>query len=428
MYLCKPKRKHFRMTEFTITGIRYNLGNFANIDDATAAAVEYVAGLKKGQKVLLVAEPENPVDPNAIAVYIDYERRGRIDREETSEIHPLLDEDHQCEAEIVRTDNHITAFITIPGAPDSHRKAKEHQRVLPESILGDNVKMPFTTEESNLQVIARNLLRMEVDSNNYRSFIQLAERYLPFLKLSICDDECFWMNRIAKKLNRVYSKRKELGMTDEEAEEALSLYNKVHAAVGDLHTVAEHWPQRIFIDHLDRLRNNHEVNHFLYEKYIETFLNHQDFAEADKAKLIAEYERLSGWLRNMKWSELRNPDDLQIMGFKVYYLGLSRQELYELYSVLLILEKLKEQLKGMILNQEEIVEQLKTMFYGDDQEARSFLQSIQGMKAVQITTMVNQLVAERKISDVSRKHQLWEVLYNNKLYKKTESNWNNQVK
>ena len=295
------------MTEFTITGIRYNLGNFASIDDATAAAVEYVAGLKKGQKVLLVAEPENPVDPNAIAVYIDYERRGRIDREETSEIHPLLDEDHQCEAEIVRTDNHITAFVTIPGAPDSHRKAKEHQRVLPESILGDNVKMPFTTEESNLQVIARNLLRMEVDSNNYRSFIQLAERYLPFLKLSICDDECFWMNRIAKKLNRVYSKRKELGMTDEEAEEALSLY--------------------------------------LYEKYIETFLNHQDFAEADKAKMAAEYERLSGWLRNLEWSELRNPDDLQTMGFKVYYLGLSRQELYELYSVLLILEKLKEQLK-----------------------------------------------------------------------------------
>ena len=163
----------------------------------------------------------------------------------------------------------------------------------------------------------------------------------------------------------------------------------------------------------------HPLWHILY---------HRRVAEADKAKLIAEYERLSGWLRNMKWSELRNPDDLQIMGFKVYYLGLSRQELYELYSVLLILEKLKEQLKGMILNQEEIVEQLKTMFYGDDQEARSFLQSIQGMKAVQITTMVNQLVAERKISDVSRKHRLWEVLYKNKLYPRSESNWNDQIK
>ena len=75
-----------------------------------------------------------------------------------------------------------------------------------------------------------------------------------------------------------------------------------------------------------------------------------------------------------------------------------------------------------------IVERLKPIFYGSEQEARDFLKSIQGMKPTQITDKVNQLVNEKKISELSRHRDLWKVLHDFDLYKRTEANWNMQVK
>ena len=77
--------------------------------------------------------------------------------------------------------------------------------------------------------------------------------------------------------------------------------------------------------------------------------------------------------------------------------------------------------------QQDVVEKLKPMFYGQVEDAKTFLVSIQGMKPKQITDRVNQLVNERKISDISRKRDLWSVLHDYGLYDKTESNWNSQV-
>lgn len=74
-----------------------------------------------------------------------------------------------------------------------------------------------------------------------------------------------------------------------------------------------------------------------------------------------------------------------------------------------------------------IVGLLKPIFYGSEEEAKAFLQSIQGMKPKQITNKVNQLVSEKKISDMSRHRDLWKVLHDCGIYDKTESNWNQQV-
>ena len=75
-----------------------------------------------------------------------------------------------------------------------------------------------------------------------------------------------------------------------------------------------------------------------------------------------------------------------------------------------------------------IVEKLKSMFFGDEEEAKKFLQSVQGMKATQITRLVNKLVEDRKISDLSSHRELWRVLHDCGIYDKSESNWNSQVK
>ena len=99
---------------------------------------------------------------------------------------------------------------------------------------------------------------------------------------------------------------------------------------------------------------------------------------------------------------------------------------------MLSIEWLEKQASGdQSLNTDEslsaVVDQLKPMFYGSEEEAKAFLECIQGMKPKQITDKVNQLVSERIISDVSRHRELWRVLHDCGLYKRTESNWNQQV-
>ena len=78
--------------------------------------------------------------------------------------------------------------------------------------------------------------------------------------------------------------------------------------------------------------------------------------------------------------------------------------------------------------QENTVAQLKPIFYGDEDEARAFLLRVQDMKAIQITTLVNTLVSEKKISEMSRHRELYTVLNGCGIYDKSESNWNQQVK
>ncbi len=76
----------------------------------------------------------------------------------------------------------------------------------------------------------------------------------------------------------------------------------------------------------------------------------------------------------------------------------------------------------------EVINQLKPIFFGSEEEAKDFLVSIQGMKPTQITNRVNQLVGEKKISELSKHRNLWKVLNDCGIYEKSESNWNMQVK
>jgi hypothetical protein len=78
--------------------------------------------------------------------------------------------------------------------------------------------------------------------------------------------------------------------------------------------------------------------------------------------------------------------------------------------------------------QKDVVEQLRPIFYGQIDDAKAFLVSIQGMKPTQIIDKVNQLVKAKKISEMSKHRDLWKVLHDCGIYDKSESNWNQQVK
>ena len=416
------------MTEFTVTGIRYQFPAELTYEERTEAAKQYVASLQKGTPVVLVAEPENPMDANAIAVYIDYERMGYIDKEETPMVHTLLDENQQCDALVERNDGHITLFLTIPGAAEKPHVMNSRPRILPPSPLGEEVRMPFTKAESTLQLVATRLLKTEPKQENLQQLLTLSARYVSLLKLSICHDDCVWLNSIRKKLDKVNLLSREWTMTKEQADTLNDIYKKVRACAGDMHRTSDHWPERVFKQQLSTIRGDKSITGHLFSKYCQTFLSGKDFAEADKQKMNLELERLHLWLQEMPWSELRNPADLDAMALKVNYLGLSRTELYDLFCVILIVEKLDETLDGGSFCMEEVTEQLLPIFYNNKAAVRDFLSNCLRMKSTQITEMVNRLVKDRVISDQSKGRDLWQVLHDYGIYTKTESNWNMRVK
>jgi hypothetical protein len=81
-----------------------------------------------------------------------------------------------------------------------------------------------------------------------------------------------------------------------------------------------------------------------------------------------------------------------------------------------------------IVEEDILISQLKPMFFGAEEEVRSFLLEIKGMKPKQITARVNQLVRENKLSEISCHRDLWQVLHNCGIYTPTESNWNQQIR
>jgi len=85
----------------------------------------------------------------------------------------------------------------------------------------------------------------------------------------------------------------------------------------------------------------------LYRKYCGTYLKAESFEDAGTTRKDTEYKKLAAWLDGIEWFELKNPKDLDKMAYQANYLNLSREELYDLYSVLMIMEKLRPKSTGI---------------------------------------------------------------------------------
>ena len=76
----------------------------------------------------------------------------------------------------------------------------------------------------------------------------------------------------------------------------------------------------------------------------------------------------------------------------------------------------------------EIISQLKPMFFGNEEKVLAFLDNIRGAKPTQITDLVNKMVAEKELSDISCHRDLWYVLNKYGFYDRSENNWNKQIR
>ena len=81
------------------------------------------------------------------------------------------------------------------------------------------------------------------------------------------------------------------------------------------------------------------------------------------------------------------------------------------------------------MNEADVLEKLKPIFYNNEDDARLFLKEINGMKAGDITDLVNTWVRDKRISNYgnSRKGVLWEILNEAGLYSRSRQNWCRRV-
>ena len=76
----------------------------------------------------------------------------------------------------------------------------------------------------------------------------------------------------------------------------------------------------------------------------------------------------------------------------------------------------------------KLVERLSPIFYGYEEYVNEFLNLAQVADSQHMIRIVKQMVAEHKISDISCRRTLWQVLHEFELYTRSESNWNQQMR
>ena len=397
--------------ECEVTGVRHRMGDGLTLEEKTQMAEQFVTTLPNGTPVILAAEPDNEYDSEAIAVYMDFTRHiGYIKHESCREVKKCLDEYGQCDAVVSGNDGHLTIFLTIPNGSETSEAPTQSPRKLPDFPLPQGIVMSSTNEEKALQVVATKLVRMTASAETADLMLTMAEHYLPLSRLSICYEDDFWRDHVMKQLRQLSRQQ----LTPEQKQKLNAFIENLRKTQGDFHRTHEHWQERIFKTQLKSLRKHSKA------ALIRRFEQYANTAAGGRQRLLT---KLADWFADMPYANLNNYEDHDALARRFSYMGISRKELYEVYSALLLLED-----NDVVMTSEDLVEQTSGCFYNDQAAAREFLERIRGMKNREITKLVNDLVGDRVISDLSKGRPLWTILHDNQLYTATESNWDQQIK
>ena len=317
------------MAEFEVTGITYQIGRGLPREEATTAANRFIKeNLKPGTPLLLVAEPTNTHDENAIAVYLDYTRQiGYVKGSCCLEVKPLLDEDGQCGAVVTGDDDWITLFIEIPDVPQAAPTVTK-PRVLPVNPLEEVLRMNFTDEERALQAVAPRLSKLVPTEQNADTLLAMTERYLPLSHLSICYEDNLWRDHILKNLR----KATRLNLAPELENALEQQRDKLADIEGDQTRTSDRPKLKLMEAQLEKLTAMAETEDGL-------IANFEYHIVTSGHSVKEELDKLEGWFRGMPKLKLRDYHNHDKLSEELSYLRVSRKELYEVYASIILLKK-----------------------------------------------------------------------------------------
>ncbi|SHK60763.1 HIRAN domain-containing protein [Xylanibacter ruminicola] len=316
------------MTEFEVTGITYQIGRGLPREEAKAAANKFIMSLKAGTPLILVAEPNNAHDENAIAVYINYTQHiGYIKSTSCLEVKPLLDEDGQCNALVSGNDGNITMFITIPDVQDPPITTRTHKRVLPANPLPEVLCMDYTEQEKALQVVAPRLSKMKPTVENIPTLLTMVQSYMPLASLSLCYEDYYWRDHILRNLRSACK----LNLEPELKQKLTEIRNKLSDIEGDMTRSVDHPKFKLMERQLEQLRTLAQSNDGLiakFDKHIAT----------SGSTVKEELKKLTDWFKSMPRLMLRDYQNHEKLAECLGYQHVSRKELYEVYAAIIIIE------------------------------------------------------------------------------------------
>ena len=337
-----------------IVGMRYSkVFKGMTKDEATEASQAHLEGISKGERVVLMSENDNPVDPQAVISYMKGDFYGWV-KAALKNIVRLLMKDEQVVASYV-CGSHVTYFVEIEteGPLELHWEKLYSMDNCP---LNDRIvtSMPLderriAAEESEFRRLLAEVKRAnlhlaevsscsDLDSNEVTklraAFMDCAERMVESLGCSLSRESELTMSYVATSLMMLVAdpKSKEWG-----GEKLEQLAEKAERKAAD---TTRDTGEAIFNTMLDSALNDT----VMFERY-----EHSKGCAIGKMK-VAQRRKCAGelkeWLRTMtSLYDLLTPledKNWKELAAQIRYLALARTDLYRVMAAIALVKKLED--------------------------------------------------------------------------------------
>ena len=322
-------------------------------DEATKKSEELLKGISKGERVVLMAENDNPVDPQAVISYMKGDFYGWVKAAQKNIVR-LLIKDDQVVASYV-CGSHVTYFVEIEteGPLELHWEKLYSMDTCP---LNDRIvtSMPLderriAAEESEFRRLLAEVKRAnlhlaevsscsDLDSNEVTklraAFMDCAERMVESLGCSLSRESELTMSFVATSLMMLVAdpKSKEWG-----GEKLEQLAEKAERKAAD---TTRDTGEAIFNTMLDSALNDR----VMFERY-----EHSKGCAIGKMKVTQRREcagELKEWLRTMtSLYDLLTPledKNWKELAAQIRYLALARTDLYSVMAAIALVKKLED--------------------------------------------------------------------------------------
>lgn len=337
-----------------IVGMRYSkVFKGMTKDEATEASQAHLEGISKGERVVLMAENDNPVDPQAVISYMKGDFYGWV-KAALKNIVRLLMKDEQVVASYV-CGSHVTYFVEIEteGPLELHWEKLYSMDNCP---LNDRIvtSMPLderriAAEESEFRRLLAEVKRAnlhlaevsscsDLDSNEVTklraAFMDCAERMVESLGCSLSRESELTMSFVATSLMMLVAdpKSKEWG-----GEKLEQLAEKAERKAAD---TTRDTGEAIFNTMLDSALNDT----VMFERY-----EHSKGCAIGKMKVTQRREcagELKEWLRTMtSLYDLLTPledKNWKELAAQIRYLALARTDLYSVMAAIALVKRLED--------------------------------------------------------------------------------------
>lgn len=411
-----------------ITGIRYQFPGTR--EEQTAQAEGFLRSLAYPQPVTLKAEPDNVFDEKAVAVYMNFRHIGYISSPTNEAILPLLD---PCwgtlEASLTGHDGHVTAHCFVDdqgqGTP---LPAPQAERQLTASPIVREDALPIAPEENGWELLGQQLLTHRYKDDEAERLLDDLEHYLAYPIPSLCKADQQALSLLTDNI-RLYRAATYISENPACRERMKALCQRLSDQAGDFHTVEGCC--ELLTAHMALLQGLAQKPGSLFERFEQRHFG-QRLKEDTKSKapihlVTKELMRLQKWLNGIDCNLFdRDAWDMNAIATALSYKRLTRREMYDVESVMLLIDHLRPFATIHRLSPADLAE-LTELFKGNEDHALAFLEEIQYMSNVEKVDRVAQGVNDGEISKSKFHHDLWHLLNRNGLYTPSESNWNDQL-